>query len=421
MRQSQQQNGHFYIKSKRWKVRFYDDVIQSDGTVKRKQLSRDLCPVDDAHRNMKSVRPLAAEILQPLNSGKLDVRSTMSVADFIRTVYLPEVDETRRASTAHDYWDIFEIHLEGRLEKTKISLRDFRTCDAEELLKTIARQAKTKHGAPLRHTTLARIKSFLSGAFTSARRKGVLDSPNPMVGVSVPAGSPAGTTYAYSLPEIWAMLKVREPARTILLTAAFSGLRQGEIRGLRWSDYDGAVLHVRRSVWNKGVINPPKTVSSAAPVPVVKVLADALNRHKERQGKLAAPDFPIFANGVKKPMDLHNLSERVIAPAIEKCSKCGKSKGEHPIEGHVFALDPTLRWCGWHAFRRGLATNLHALGVDDKTIQAILRHSNIGITQNIYVKSVSESQVSALDLLAEKMENEDVCTNHAPISRETVN
>jgi hypothetical protein len=41
--------------------------------------------------------------------------------------------------------------------------------------------------------------------------------------------------------------------------------------------------------------------------------------------------------------------------------------------------------------------------VDDKTIQAILRHSNVGLTMNVYVKSVSESQVSAMDALGEKL------------------
>ena len=50
----------------------------------------------------------------------------------------------------------------------------------------------------------------------------------------------------------------------------------------------------------------------------------------------------------------------------------------------------------------GFLTPLHELGVDDKTIQGILRHSNIAVTQNIYIKSVSESQVSAMDTLAEK-------------------
>ena len=37
--------------------------------------------------------------------------------------------------------------------------------------------------------------------------------------------------------------------------------------------------------------------------------------------------------------------------------------------------------------------------MDDKTIQAILRHSNIGLTMNVYVKSVAESGVNAMDLL----------------------
>jgi integrase len=66
----------------------------------------------------------------------------------------------------------------------------------------------------------------------------------------------------------------------------------------------------------------------------------------------------------------------------------------------------------WHAFRRGLATNLHTLGVDDKTIQAILRHSNVGLTMNIYVKSVNESQVSAMDALSEKL---GICNDLAMI------
>ena len=35
-----------------------------------------------------------------------------------------------------------------------------------------------------------------------------------------------------------------------------------------------------------------------------------------------------------------------------------------------------IPWYGGHAFRRGLATNLHRLGVSDKVIQQILRHAN---------------------------------------------
>jgi integrase len=72
-----------------------------------------------------------------------------------------------------------------------------------------------------------------------------------------------------------------------------------------------------------------------------------------------------------------------------------------------------IEWHGWHAFRRGLATNLHALGVDDRTIQAILRHSNIGLTQGIYIKSLSADQVTAMDAIGEKLEKLATCNQLA--------
>ena len=90
---------------------------------------------------------------------------------------------------------------------------------------------------------------------------------------------------------------------------------------------------------------------------------------------------------------------------MSRCAVCRQLESEHKTDGHLFERDKSLPpWHGWHAFRRGLATNLHALGADDKTIQAILRHSNVGLTMNVYVKSVAESQVNAMDALSEKLE-----------------
>jgi hypothetical protein len=51
-------------------------------------------------------------------------------------------------------------------------------------------------------------------------------------------------------------------------------------------------------------------------------------------------------------------------------------------------------------------------------IQAILRHSNIGITQNIYIKSVTELRVSAMDSLSEKLE---LCNVRATETKGPVN
>jgi integrase len=209
-------------------------------------------------------------------------------------------------------------------------------------------------------------------------------------------------TYAYSHDEVRKMLAVlEEPERTVVLTAALTGLRKGEIRGLRWEDYSGTTLNVKRSVWNS-FETEPKTKGSKAPIAVIKQLAEALEVHRKRMGRLAVG--PIFQSGNGKPLNLDNLSRRVIIPALEKCNACGQPEEEHKTDGHHYQRDKHLpKWHGWHAFRRGLATNLHQLGVADKDIQAILRHSNIGITMNIYVKSLAESQVDAMDLLGAEL------------------
>jgi integrase len=54
---------------------------------------------------------------------------------------------------------------------------------------------------------------------------------------------------------------------------------------------------------------------------------------------------------------------------------------------------------GWHAFRRGLATNLHDLGVDDLTIQRILRHGDVTTTRKSYIKTIPRQVVSAMSQL----------------------
>ena len=70
-----------------------------------------------------------------------------------------------------------------------------------------------------------------------------------------------------------------------------------------------------------------------------------------------------------------------------------------------------VEWHGWHAFRRGLATNLHALGVSDIVIQAILRHSDVSVTRQSYIKRTG---VDDRSLVALKTLESLICTKHAP-------
>ena len=383
-----QQKGYIFHRGKSWFVRYCDDVLEG-ATVKRKLVCKKLdVEYGGTYRTEKSVKSFVAEILAPVNAGLLNPQSTMLVADFVERIYLPEhVSKKKRPATLKQYREVWENHLKGRMGK--LTLRNFRTVHGETMLAQIAEQTE------LGRSSLRHIKSFLSGAFKQAKRLGILDGINPVQDVSIPPAPEPEDTYAYSLAEIKAMLGIlEEPARTVVLCAVFTGLRKSELWGLRWDDFDGKELSVRRSVWN-GLESETKTPRSRAHIPVVRQLADALEAHRLRMGQLAQPSLPIFQAGNGKPLNLDNLVRRVITPSLAG-----------------------VKWQGWHAFRRGLATNLHALGVADKEIQAILRHSNVNLTMNIYVKSVGESQVNAMDALSARL---GTCNDLATDGKEFVN
>jgi integrase len=182
---------------------------------------------------------------------------------------------------------------------------------------------------------------------------------------------PPGETHAYSLEEITQMLRVLpEPAATIVSVAAFTGVRKGELRGVLWENYDGAQVLISQSFW-RGHTLEPKTRQSKAPVPVIAQLAQRLGRHRCFSGNPA--NGLMFLSPVGKPINLDALAADVIVPLVTKAG---------------------IRWHGWHAFRRGLATNLHRLGVSDKIMQRILRHANVAVTQNCYIKT-ADSEVGA--------------------------
>ena len=62
-----------------------------------------------------------------------------------------------------------------------------------------------------------------------------------------------------------------------------------------------------------------------------------------------------------------------------------------------------IEWKGWHGFRRGLASRLNQLGVDDSVIQGIMRHSTVAVTQRCYIKTATPEAEAAMRKLAVSM------------------
>src|SRR5260370_41723626 len=79
---TKQQRGYIFRKGKFWFLRYSDWVLR-DGRSVRVQLCRKLAHYSDAYRSEKAVRPLADEILLPINAGTHDVRSTRRYPQFV--------------------------------------------------------------------------------------------------------------------------------------------------------------------------------------------------------------------------------------------------------------------------------------------------------------------------------------------------
>src|SRR4029077_2254048 len=192
----------------------------------------------------------------------------------------------------------------------------------------------------------------------------------------LPKAAKGTPTHAHTLAEIKLMLTfLPEPAAMIVAVAAYAGLRRSEIRGLRWEEYDGVSLRISRSVW-EGYVGEPKTEASADDVPIIGPLRERLEQHRQRLTEELGGHRPasgwMFESEAGTPVHLGNLINREILPALNICKTCRKTKDEH--EGadvdHKYVRDgsrPT--WHGFHAFRRGLATNLSALGISTEIIR----------------------------------------------------
>jgi integrase len=170
--------------------------------------------------------------------------------------------------------------------------------------------------------------------------------------------------------EINSLLVMAIPAyRPVLATAVFTGLRQGELLGLRWADidFDRALVHVRRQLDRSGNYVEPKTPQALRSVVLMPSLGDLLCEHSHR-GKHFGPTDPVFATQTGRPMCFRNVTRRGLAAAIEKAQL--NRSGE-----------PRLRF---HDLRHTYASLLIAQGLNVVFVSRQLGHASASFTLNVY-------------------------------------
>ena len=403
MRRKRQQTGTIFKARGLWYVRYFEDRVE-DGAVKHVRVAKQIGSVTTrGKRPPQTIEDEAKRIVEDANVTNKVPERVLTVTDFMEKVYLPHIKQFRRASTQKGYTDIWNLHLKPQCGDQW--LKDVRTFHVQAWFDSIAKPGT------LGRNTLRHIKTFTSAVFKLARQQGHYLHENPVRDTAIsPTAPQPKETYAYSLDEIQSMLAVLpERAAAVFAVAAFAGLRRSEIQGLLWENYQDGMIRVTRAIWS-GHIDDPKTERSKGAVPVIQQLAARLDMYRVRCGD--PKSGPMFPNTNGTPQDLNNVLNREILPALNHCAVCGKPKaecgkskeGEAPIPEHEFVRDESRpKWHGWHAARRGLGSNLYALGVPEKVIQTILRHANVSTTVTYYVKTRDDQTAQAMAKLEDAM------------------
>lgn len=278
--------------------------------------------------------------------------------------------EKLEASTLASYRQHRDIHIVPRIGAIKLSAATVPWVQgfADELAKTLSRAMVKK------------VLGSLSAIFTEAQRKG-LAAQNPVSAVKVrmpkrDKGRPEMPTMA----ELRAILKATpDKHKALIYTAAFTGLRASELRGLQWSDIDldGGVLHVLRRADPYNVLGVPKSEAGTRTVPIGPTVVSILKAWKEvcSKGELDL----VFPNGAGNIESHANLLNRVFWPiqidAGVSAPTGEKDKDGKPVVKAKFSL---------HALRHAAAAMWIDQGVTAKRIQVLMGHASIQQTFDRY-------------------------------------
>jgi integrase len=165
-------------------------------------------------------------------------------------------------------------------------------------------------------------------------------------------------------PQINAFLgQETAPKYKMLFTLAiFTGARQGELLGLKWSDVDWKNRQIRiRRTYTKGRFFPPKTRASRRKIDVAPKVLTALKRWK-----LTCPNNEldlVFPNEAGEPINYSNMVQRHFLPGLRAAG---------------------LTRIRFHDLRHTYASILIENGENIKYIQTQMGHSSPTVTLNVY-------------------------------------
>lgn len=304
----------------------------------------------------KAAQDKLASVQHQLRAGSYIEASDEPFGHFV-TRYLKTMRHRwRRPSTYDRMARCWTKHGQGAL--SQIPLAKLHTNRLQAVYDDLSQRGYSASAVLLLHT-------FLCGALDAAMREGLI-AHNPAKGATLPKRS-------RTIPQTWdraqvmtflAAVKPREDA-ALWTVFVYTGLRIGEVIGLRWEDVDFArgTLTVRRTSsrnheGKRVILEGAKTTSSNRLAVLPKPCLSALRWHRQ----ITDGDGWVFAG-----VDGHPLSDPVIRGRLDTLIK----------QTGLPRITP-------HGFRHTAATLALSAGIHPKLVQEMLGHKSIAMTLDLY-------------------------------------
>jgi integrase len=252
--------------------------------------------------------------------------------------------------------------------------------EIEQWLKSLKQTEK------LSNPTLAKTRNVFSLVFKHAVRYDLIpggegSNPLSLVRCSTTSDYESMTIEPHEAFAIWKLLP--QPEALLLLLTATTGVRLSEGLGLQWQDIDFArgCIHIRRA-FTDGKVGRTKTIASRASVPMHELLAEHFRAWLAETPYAQLTDwvFASFRLKGKKPRRGNMIVEDYLRPAA--------------VQAGVLTVDDPRRF-GAHTMRHSLATFLVNANTNPKTVQSMLRHSDVGTTLGLYAHANSGAKMEA--------------------------
>lgn len=252
----------------------------------------------------------------------------------------------------------------------------------------------TLAGRGLAAKTIGHYGRLLNGALRQGQRWGLVTA-RATENATLPQADPPAVQPPTDAVVQLLVGTARGPLRVSLLVAALTGLRRGEIVGLRWSDLAGSALSVRRSVLDlqagPPTVKVPKTRGSVRTIEVHELLLAELEVWRVVQ----AGQFAQL--GARVPVDCFVLADLAADPTGQTPRRPGwlsQAWGEHRKKHGARAVR-------LHDLRHWHATMLLNRGVPITTVSKRLGHSKVTTTMNVYAHAEIEGDELAAQVVGQ--------------------